>query len=199
MDSADPEHATWNMTLRGLWQLPVGRESASGCSFLAHVQPPVEAATKYGCPADFWVNTTLVPSSSSVDVTVAWFNKTATRLAEATWLSWPLAVEDAGEGGGEAASAWSLDVLGQRVDPLDVVLNGTRHIHAVWSGVYYSSSSSSSSSSGSGGSAAAIQSLDAAVVGMGDIDHLLDYDGTSQPDMSGGVHFNLHNNVRRRA
>jgi hypothetical protein len=38
-------------------------------------------------------------------------------------------------------------------------------------------------------------SWDAPVLSPGDIYHLLAYEGTVQPDMDGGVHWNLHNNL----
>ena len=40
-----------------------------------------------------------------------------------------------------------------------------------------------------------IVSLDAAVMSPGDVYHLLEYEGNTQPDMTGGVHWNLHNNL----
>ena len=32
---------------------------------------------------------------------------------------------------------WRLDKLGRLIDPFDVVANGSRSTHAVWSGVYH--------------------------------------------------------------
>lgn len=40
-----------------------------------------------------------------------------------------------------------------------------------------------------------IDSLDAPLVAPGDPDHLLDYDGRTQPNLAGGMHFNLFNNL----
>jgi hypothetical protein len=40
-----------------------------------------------------------------------------------------------------------------------------------------------------------VQTLDAALVAPGDRDHLLDYAGDALPDMAGGMHVNLHNNL----
>ena len=40
----------------------------------------------------------------------------------------------------------------------------------------------------------AIESVDAPLVSVGDTEHMMDFDN-SQPDMKGGMHFNLHNNV----
>ena len=40
-----------------------------------------------------------------------------------------------------------------------------------------------------------MRSLDAPVVTLGDMDHLLVYGGTELPDMTGGVHVNVLNNL----
>ena len=66
---------------------------------------------------------------------------------------------------------------------------GTKHIHAVWDGVLLDVPSSDSAPF------IRIRTLDAALVAPGDSDHLLWYDGYSDPDMTGGWHFNLENNV----
>ena len=46
-----------------------------------------------------------------------------------------------------------------------------------------------------GGPAATMKSPDAPLVAPGDTDHLLHYDGYSQPNLDNGWHFNLHNNA----
>jgi hypothetical protein len=60
----------------------------------------------------------------TVELTLSWKNKTATRLAESTWLSFEPRVPQPNAG-------WRLDVMGHPVDPLSVVYNGSRHFHAV--------------------------------------------------------------------
>jgi len=79
-----------------------------------------------GAPAVVEVNVTL--GNKLVDVTLVALNKTATRLAEAMWLSFmPLPNLSPAE--------WAMDVLGSPVSPMEVLTNATRHIHAVWAGV----------------------------------------------------------------
>jgi hypothetical protein len=65
---------------------------------------------------------------------------------------------------------------------------GTRHLHAVWDGVRYDNRNE-------GGAFFNIITLDTPLVAPGDTDHLLWYDGYSQPDLTKGFHFNLWNNV----
>ena len=60
---------------------------------------------------------------------LSWFNKTATRLAEAMWLSFEPIVGD--------AQHWSMDVMGFPVSPFEVAQFGARHLHGVWDGVTY--------------------------------------------------------------
>ena len=61
-----------------------------------------------------------------VEVSLSWKGKTPTRLAESSWLSFnpSVPVPTANEG-------WKLDVLGHPVDPMSVVFNGSRNLHAV--------------------------------------------------------------------
>lgn len=88
---------------------------------------------------------------------------------------------------------WRADVLGRPINPLDVVVNGTQHLHAVWPGVGYTAGQSAPDA----GTSVVIDSLDAPLVQPGGAagDNLLRYDGETKPDMSGGWHWNLYNNV----
>ncbi len=40
-----------------------------------------------------------------------------------------------------------------------------------------------------------VTSFDAALMSPGDPYHLLKYEGTTQPQLDGGMHWNLHNNL----
>merc|ERR1712150_116198 len=106
-------------------------------------------------------------------------NKTATRLAEALWLSFM-------PHPGTSPGQWSMDVLGSSVSPMEVLPNGTQHLHAVWDGATWSDA----------GHSFGIKTFDSPLVSPSDINHLLRYDGDQQPsDFEGGMHFNLHNNL----
>ena len=198
MQAALPESRLWSAQLQSLmlvreiteapdskWHGKMTRNSKANvnCSFKATLSFPSEAHTKYGAAETYTVELRVpgLQNGAAMDLTVSWRNKTASRLAEALFFSFtPVLI------GGDGA--WTMDVLGYGVSPLDVVANGTRHVHAVWDGVGFSDM-------GQGGRRLWVRSLDAALVCPGDTNHLLWYDGDAQPHMAGGMHYNLHNNL----
>lgn len=182
MDTASPVNATWHPSLTALYQ-----RSGSVCSFIAALSMPAETVSLYGGAASVFLNFTLDADATaplpSVSIELSWLNKTATRLAESAWLSFSPALESSPD-----LSKWTMDVLGYNVSPLEVVDMGTRHLHAVWDGVRYDNRNA-------GGAYVNIITLDTPLVAPGDTDHLLWYDGYSQPDLAKGFHFNIWNNV----
>ena len=93
--------------------------------FLVALDMPEEAFTKYGAPRQVFVNFEF--HDAAIDITFTCWNKTATRLPEALWLSFiPLLPPDA---------SLRLDKLGEWVDPTHVVKNGSAHLHGVQAGV----------------------------------------------------------------
>jgi hypothetical protein len=96
-------------------------------------------------------------------------------LPEALWLSFAPRIAN--------PRGWSLDKLGQRVSPLDVIRDGNRKLHAVDTGVFYRDESSRLS----------IETLDVPLVAPGELS-LLDFNNR-QPALKRGMHFNLYNNV----
>ena len=157
----------------------------------------------------FSFDNTSSPSSSSdtggisIGFNIEIFNKTATRLPEAMWVSFnpgqPRA--DGGDTSGYSQN-WKMNKLGEWVDPLYIVNNGSLHLHAVtiegilWDNIVpASSSSSSSSSSGGWNSTIQITSRDAAVVGWG-APWAFPTPMSEQPDIQTyGGSFNLWNNL----
>ena len=105
-----------------------------------------------------------------------WFDKPACRLPEAYWMSFVPCSKPSG--------AWLFDKLGEPVSPTDVVLRGGRWLHAVGDGAYYEDSLGSFR----------LTTLDAALIAPGK-PSLLDFDMDHAPDLSGGVHVNLYNNI----
>ena len=180
MDSATPENRTWVPSLTGLYV-----RTAQPCSFVSVLAMDPETVTKYGGMQSLWltvdVDTDPTSASPQVQVGVQWLQKTATRLAESTWLSFAPNV-------GEDVSRWTMNILGAPVSPLEVVDMGTRHLHAVWDGVEYDARDA-------GGALVRIHTRDAPLVAPGDANHLLWYDGLSQPDLTGGWHFVLESNL----
>jgi len=125
MDSADPVHATWTPTVINMYAPP----SSSGCQIAFELTLDPTTYTKYGAPQTVWLNYTFEAQSPLVDIEVAWFNKTATRLVEAMWLSFEPIVGD--------PEFWAMDVMGFPVSPFEVAPFGAQHLHGIWTGVTY--------------------------------------------------------------
>jgi hypothetical protein len=106
---------------------------------------------------------------------LSWFGKTANRLPEAAWLSFRANLPD--------SRGWVLDKVDRPVSPLDVVAGGSRHMHAVSTGLRYRDAQGNFT----------LESLDAPVVALGEKTPL----GFSnlQPDPTTGFHVSLFNNA----
>ena len=184
MDSAAPENRTWLPTLTRLWRRA---DAAQPCAFVAELALDAATVSLYGGMARIFLAVTLdadaLAPAPTVNIALSWLGKTSTRLAESAWLSFAPNV-----GGALGDAAWTMDVLGHPVSPLEVVPMGTRHIHAIGAGV-------ASDTLAAGGPFVRINTLDTPLAAPGDREHLLWYDGYSQPDMKGGWHFDLSSNV----
>ena len=71
--------------------------------------------------------------TNTISLDYLMFNKTTTRLPESIYVSFRPMFSSS-----PSSSKVMVDKVGELVDPLDVVLNGSRHIHATWKGVFYS-------------------------------------------------------------
>jgi hypothetical protein len=118
---------------------------------------------------------TLPKAEPAVHMSLLWFDKPATRLPEALWLTFNPIVED--------AKAWKLDKSGEWISPFDVVASGNRHMHALQKGFV----------AAAGGVSFAVEPLDAPVVALGERTPLLF--SNDQPDLSKGIHSCLYNNA----
>merc|ERR1712034_204527 len=103
-------------------------------------------------------------------------------MAESSFISFqPLVAEP---------SKWKMDVLGHPVSPLEVVVNGSRHLHAVWRGVNYLDDSAMFVN---------ITSKDVPLLVPGDPAFLLGLNkgivDPIQPNLEQGFHFNIQNNL----
>jgi hypothetical protein len=114
----------------------------------------------------------LIPTDEPViDLNVYWFEKPATRLPEAHWLSFrPIAPD---------SSAWKLEKSGESVSPQDVVQSGNRHMHALSRGFGYKDFF--------------VETIDAPVVAVG-VKSPLPF-SNAPADPSAGIHCNLFNNA----
>lgn len=168
---SEAESRTWPMLLS---RMSVRRKD-TGVTFLLDFQPPQETVQNYGCPALLVMKVHLPDDRPSVEFDFQWFEKPATRLPEAMWLSFSPKVQ--------TPDAWKMDKLGELISPLEVVPNGNRHLHAVGRGVYYDGPDGSLS----------LESLDAPLVAPGG-PSLLDFNN-DQPALEKGMFFNLYNNI----
>jgi hypothetical protein len=126
-------------------------------------------------PRKMYLEILLPKAEPLIQLNFSWFQKPATRLPEALWLSFhPIAPETSG---------WAVEKSGERVSPLDVVQSGNRHLHAVSKGFDYKD----------GNGTFLVETLDAPLVALGIKSPL--YFANQQPDMAAGVHCNLFNNA----
>ena len=141
---------------------------------LFHLQFDAGNTRKYGLPGNLHLRYSLSEKEASLHIDLQWFDKRASRLPGAYWLSFQPAQRD-----GE----WLIEKLGQEISPLSVVQNGNRHLHA--SGEYVACRTVNGDLK--------ISSLDAPLVAPGQRS-LLDFNN-NQPNMNEGVHFCLLNNL----
>jgi hypothetical protein len=126
-------------------------------------------------PRTLYLELILLNKEPVVDMNFYWFDKAATRMPEALWLTFNPAVTE--------PKGWSMDKSGQQVSPLDVVAAGSRHQHAVTRGFGFADAQ--------GGFQ--VETLDAPLIALGEKSPL--NFSRSQPDLSGGIHCCLFNNA----
>jgi hypothetical protein len=141
--------------------------------FLAQMSVP--DAGDSGCPSEIHVETFLPDNEPVVKITLKWFNKAASRLPEACWFSFVPTITPDGQ--------FMMDKMGQWISPLEVVENGNRNMHGVTSGVQYKDKQNRFM----------LETQDAFLVAPGRRS-LLFFDN-QHPDMNGGLHFCLVNNL----
>lgn len=159
------EHAAWQPTVTAAHQ------PASNRVLFALSYPP--EASSFGAPRRLTLAYTLL--DDRLEGVLQWFEKPASRLPEALWLSFqPLAASQDG---------WRFEKIGQFIDPRDVVSRGARTLHAIDQRLTYTN----------GARSFTLESLDAVLVAPGQ-PSLLNFHN-QLPDMRGGVHVNLYNNI----
>lgn len=130
MSSADPEYMVIRPVAQTLW---IKTNQAGSCSFLVESKiPPGLPHMKYGAPDTVWTTVTVNASSvaaqgddsTTIDLTVTWLNKTTTRMAESSWVSFIPNVR-------APSTGWQISSLGSQVDPTRVVEHGATHLHAM--------------------------------------------------------------------
>jgi hypothetical protein len=126
-------------------------------------------------PRETYLEILLPKASPTIHLNISWFDKPATRLPEALWLTFNPVVED--------QNGWRIEKSGQNVSPFEVVLSGNRHMHSLSSGFSYYSA----------GNQFFVDALDSPVVALGDRTPL--GFSNSQPNLSRGIHSCLFNNA----
>jgi hypothetical protein len=142
---------------------------------LAVNDPEALRSGRASFPHKMYLEMLLSKAEPVIYLNFSWFQKPATRLPEALWLSFrPVASDPTG---------WTLEKCGEQVSPLDVVQSGNRHMHAVSKGFGYRDEKGTFF----------VETLDAPVVTLG-IKSPLPF-SKRQPDLAAGVHCNLFNNA----
>ena len=172
LENARAENNTWNPEVSASCK----SEDAQGVRvFIDSGIQGEDGKPPYGCPAQIRLELFFPADSPEIRLNLSWFNKKATRLPEALWFSFIPGLQD--------DEKWMLDKSGHDVDPVDVVRNGGRKLHAVQKGVR----------AGGDNGQISIESLDAPVVAPGER-NLLNFDN-ALPEPGDGMHFCLYNNV----
>lgn len=126
-------------------------------------------------PRHAFLEITLPKTEPVVQLAVSCFNKPATRMPEALWLTFNPVAED--------QHGWSLSKCGETISPFDVVASGNRHMHAIEPGISYKSGNHSFS----------VEPIDAPVVALGERSPL--HFSNDWPDLRKGIHSCLFNNA----
>lgn len=122
--SANPNRTTTKPTVTGMWL----DKASSTTSLTAQLTMPTLQHRQYGAPRDLWVSAK-VNMDGTVSVDLQAFNKTKTRLGEASFFRF--------EPIHRIGCRWLMDKLGSMIDPLETVTNGSLHSHGVRDGVAY--------------------------------------------------------------
>lgn len=162
-------HGIWYPVVKTIYT----RRDADGLRVLVSAALP-EDSQAIGAPKEVCLEYRFA-ADSSIALEVQWFDKPACRLPEAFWLTFQPATTDFG--------AWAIRKLGGEIDPTDVINNGARTLHGFNERVSYREPAFKLD----------IRALDAVLVAPGK-PSLLNFHN-QLPDMTGGVHFNLFNNI----
>jgi hypothetical protein len=168
------ESRVWQPSLTGTW----AAENAQGHRVAAELRlPPAPAALAefVSWPERLIMEIFLSSAEPTVQITFQCFSKRPNRLPEAMWLSF---VPDAPD-----AEGWLLEKVNRPVSPHDVMSNGGLHLHAVTRNVSYRDVRGSFT----------LETLDAPLVSPGELGLLVF--NNQPPEMHGGVHVNLYNNL----
>lgn len=135
---------------------------------------PALASETFGAPRRVEIRYGFDLTTDVIRVQLAARDKDENRLPEASWMQFAPRVSN--------PNRWALHKMGSIISPLDVVRNGNRNLHAV-----------TEVANTSGDRHVRVVPFDSPLVSPGE-PRLLHCD-EAFPDLSRGMHFNLHNNV----
>lgn len=161
-------HAQWQPTVTAAY-----RDADSRMIFALALPPQSQ---QFGAPRQCFLEYRFDDAAAGqIEIIFSWFDKPACRLPEAFWLSFVPRTRK--------PDGWMFEKMGQRVSPTEVISRGARTLHAVDQAVHYRDGERTFS----------LTTLDAPLVAPGQRALLNFHNGI--PDMRGGVHVNLYNNI----
>lgn len=174
IDREGAQSRTWNPALSGL------RLASGNAGQTIHVQLEMRDAQAQQSGLTAWptrllLELVLPDAAPEVQLNFYWFEKPATRLPEALWLTFRPAVEN--------PHGWMLEKSGESVSPFDVVRNGARAMHAVSTGMSWRG----------GSHAFTLETIDAPLIALGERSPL--NFSPDLPDLAAGIHSCLFNNA----
>ncbi|XP_055897527.1 uncharacterized protein LOC106076569 [Biomphalaria glabrata] len=118
-----PEKKRWDVSVLNVYK----KVNTTNCDFwVKATTTDNQTVTKYGAPEVFYVQYLTNPATKGIDVTLLLLGKVTTRLPESISFGFsPL----------NSNTAWSLSKMGQKIDPCNVVLNGSQYVHGVDTGI----------------------------------------------------------------
>eukprot|EP00026_Physarum_polycephalum_P003968 Phypoly_transcript_03985.p1 GENE.Phypoly_transcript_03985~~Phypoly_transcript_03985.p1 ORF type:complete len:714 (+),score=74.06 Phypoly_transcript_03985:89-2230(+) len=178
---AQNDYGKPNMTNTDAFYLPslsalFHMQNSSGYYFYSYVTMPADAVTLDGAPKSVYINVFIPANGSTIEINLIWQNKTMTRLPEALYFSF---MPD-----WRASTQYQFNKLGEWISVDEVLLNGSRHLHALQEGARYTD----------GARSLTVTSLDASVACIG-TPTAFPTPLTSFPDPSAGSHFVLYDNL----
>ena len=135
--------------------------TANTSAIVADLLPPAFISKTYGGPARLRLVLSLPSQAEGLQVSLVIVEKTTTRLPEEGWVEFR-------PGGLTSAATIGIEKLGSMVDPADMLVNGSRTLHAVGDeqGVLFTQPSWSGSQA-AGAKSLRLISLDAGLVSPG--------------------------------
>ena len=153
-------------------------QDAQGHRLLARLDirdPEAFGSGRASFPQKMYLELTMPSNEPVIHLVFSWFQKPATRLPEALWLTFNPNVPD--------QQGWSMDKSDEQVSPFDVAVAGSRHLHAVCTGFNYHN----------GDKSFVVETIDAPLIATGEKSPL--NFSRAQPDLSNGIHCGLFNNA----